>query len=342
MKNKTLLLTLFASTAVLTGTSFADIDCSQYDGDCNDSSFTCTCVQNTDGTVSLTMLDTSRSNGSTGYEYYQTFNEDKKLIKRETAYIYEGDTSPSELTISDFTYDDKGREAESTTMRYAYNYDYPDNISGYSKATYNYDSDDATQYSSYDYISVDGSQGGGNGQVSVEINGMRMQLKGSVALSNDNIEQIKQLVNSGDVEAVLAFTGGEVSGCGSMCSIKTNQQGILYKYKRPGGVTEMYIQNEDGSINVYEVNLTNNEAKNADPRTMNNATFKGKYDSLTKYYLNDVLGYSNIIKTQNADGSYTLYDRKGNFKGFKGKRIYTLEEANAITGSNNRISIKYR
>ncbi len=43
-----------------------------------------------------------------------------------------------------------------------------------------------------------------------------------------------------------------------------------------------------------------------------------------------------------ADGSRAHYDANGKLTGFTGKRIYTLDEANKITGSQNRVSIKYR
>ena len=43
-----------------------------------------------------------------------------------------------------------------------------------------------------------------------------------------------------------------------------------------------------------------------------------------------------------ADGSRAYYDANGKLTGFTGKRIYTLDEANKITGSQNRVSIKYR
>ena len=42
------------------------------------------------------------------------------------------------------------------------------------------------------------------------------------------------------------------------------------------------------------------------------------------------------------DGSYTIYDKDGNFLGFKGKRIYTIDEANAVAGKTNTFSIRYR
>ncbi|MBR1914859.1 MAG: leucine-rich repeat domain-containing protein [Alphaproteobacteria bacterium] len=43
-----------------------------------------------------------------------------------------------------------------------------------------------------------------------------------------------------------------------------------------------------------------------------------------------------------ADGSVAYYGADGKFKGYKGKRIYTLDEANKATGAVNRVSIKYR
>ena len=43
-----------------------------------------------------------------------------------------------------------------------------------------------------------------------------------------------------------------------------------------------------------------------------------------------------------ADGSRAHYDANGKLTGFTGKRIYTLDEANKITGTKNRVSIRYR
>ena len=43
-----------------------------------------------------------------------------------------------------------------------------------------------------------------------------------------------------------------------------------------------------------------------------------------------------------ADGSRAYYDANGKFIGYKGKRIYTLDEANRVAGDKNRVSIKYR
>ena len=47
--------------------------------------------------------------------------------------------------------------------------------------------------------------------------------------------------------------------------------------------------------------------------------------------------------TKNVDGSYTLRDAENNFIGFKGKRIYTIQEANQVSApTGNRVSIRYK
>jgi len=68
-----------------------------------------------------------------------------------------------------------------------------------------------------------------------------------------------------------------------------------------------------------------------------------------------VVGYEegsyNISKAQlkntnteikNADGSYTIVDKDGNILGYKGKRIYTIDEANQVSGKTNTFTIRYR
>lgn len=47
-------------------------------------------------------------------------------------------------------------------------------------------------------------------------------------------------------------------------------------------------------------------------------------------------------KIKNNDGSYTLFDNNGNIVGFEGKRIYTVEEANMVSGQKNTIKIRYK
>ena len=45
----------------------------------------------------------------------------------------------------------------------------------------------------------------------------------------------------------------------------------------------------------------------------------------------------------NTDGSYNLYDKDGNIIGYKGKRIYTVQEANKVSKpTGNRVSIRYK
>ena len=54
--------------------------------------------------------------------------------------------------------------------------------------------------------------------------------------------------------------------------------------------------------------------------------------------------YASRAKTilTNPDGSKAIYDLSGKFLGYKNKRIYTIDEANAVAGEKNRVSIRYR
>ncbi len=52
---------------------------------------------------------------------------------------------------------------------------------------------------------------------------------------------------------------------------------------------------------------------------------------------------TNIKEYNPDDGSYTIKDENGNIIGFEGKRIYTIDEANAVTKPmGNTVSIRYR
>ena len=42
-----------------------------------------------------------------------------------------------------------------------------------------------------------------------------------------------------------------------------------------------------------------------------------------------------------SDGAAAIY-RDGKLKSYKGKRIFTIEEANAVAGDKNRVSITYK
>ena len=49
-----------------------------------------------------------------------------------------------------------------------------------------------------------------------------------------------------------------------------------------------------------------------------------------------------IISSSSPDGSTTLYNEDGSIKGFKGKRIFTIDEANEVAGKTNSFKIRYR
>ncbi|MBR1915084.1 MAG: hypothetical protein IJ830_01395 [Alphaproteobacteria bacterium] len=48
------------------------------------------------------------------------------------------------------------------------------------------------------------------------------------------------------------------------------------------------------------------------------------------------------IFNQFSDGSTTLYNADGTIKGYKGKRIYTVEEATKVSGERNTLRIRYK
>lgn len=48
------------------------------------------------------------------------------------------------------------------------------------------------------------------------------------------------------------------------------------------------------------------------------------------------------IFNQFSDGSTTLYNADGTIKGYKGKRIYTIEEATKVSGERNTFRIRYK
>ena len=43
---------------------------------------------------------------------------------------------------------------------------------------------------------------------------------------------------------------------------------------------------------------------------------------------------------KNADGSVYLYDENGKLKTIRGKKIYTVEEAEAVTANGERFHVK--
>jgi len=52
---------------------------------------------------------------------------------------------------------------------------------------------------------------------------------------------------------------------------------------------------------------------------------------------------SSTVMEKNADGSYTIYNPDGSIKGFKGKRIYTVQEAEMLSKPvGNTIKLRYK
>ena len=70
-------------------------------------------------------------------------------------------------------------------------------------------------------------------------------------------------------------------------------------------------------------------------------TYDGKrYASLEDLYNGNAL--PSITHEEQGDGSFAVF-KDGEFVGYKGKRIYTIDEANAVAKpTGNRVSIKYR
>ncbi len=99
--------------------------------------------------------------------------------------------------------------------------------------------------------------------------------------------------------------------------------------RNPGNVTYDYYQEEDSEGNVI----------------LYNDTGYSKYDSdgniIAKYDVNDHLLTQYRYAT---DGSVAIYDANGKLIGLQGKRIYTIDEATQLLGSNNKntFSIRYR
>ena len=52
--------------------------------------------------------------------------------------------------------------------------------------------------------------------------------------------------------------------------------------------------------------------------------------------------YNNTYYLKGDDGSTTIRDQNGHLLGFKGKRIYTVEEANAVSGKVNTVKLRYK
>jgi len=106
----------------------------------------------------------------------------------------------------------------------------------------------------------------------------------------------------------------------------------LEKYLNSGGAFES------------ESNITINCTGTVNCQNVLDNWLKEKYGtdetSWPSWYGN--ITFNNKTKVKNTDGSYTIYEL-GHFIGYKGKRIYTVQEANQVSKpTGNRVSIRYK
>ena len=64
-----------------------------------------------------------------------------------------------------------------------------------------------------------------------------------------------------------------------------------------------------------------------------------RYGSLEDLYNGNAL--PSITRQEQGDGSFAVY-KVGVFAGYKGKRIYTFNESENVTGRKNTLKIRYR
>ena len=120
------------------------------------------------------------------------------------------------------------------------------------------------------------------------------------------------------------FTGLDLSGitlhcAGVLAQCQANMEAAGYADGTYTMVQGSYSKkNNDGTTTVYNADTASTSTYDAGGNLINT-----------------------IINNAN-DGSIATYDANGNLIALKGKRIYTLDEANAITGTTNRVSIKYK
>ena len=69
---------------------------------------------------------------------------------------------------------------------------------------------------------------------------------------------------------------------------------------------------------------------------------KNNDGSTTEYNYDADGNFVSTLVYNSNDGSIASYDFDGNLIALKGKRIYTVDEANKVSGDKNRVSIKYK
>ena len=106
-----------------------------------------------------------------------------------------------------------------------------------------------------------------------------------------------------------------------------------------GNRTIIFSKDENDVYNINGVYY-------ASPENMISQTSCGTGSSAPQNCIREAANYQMLKKhnmIQNTDGSYTIFDKNGKIIGFKGKRIYTVEEASMIASKKgNTFTLKYR
>lgn len=126
-------------------------------------------------------------------------------------------------------------------------------------------------------------------------------------------------------------------------SIKTMGENAfaIYDYEISDYVVNNSIQSLDisaGMLSKY-LNAKGGFAYNANINCMSGDCFS----VLKTWDTQNNTNYASqiTVTTENADGSRSVY-KNGDIIAYKGKKIYTIDEANRVAGDKNRFSIRYR
>ena len=179
-----------------------------------------------------------------------------------------------------------------------------------------------------------------------------------ISISDGNIDRL--MVSNGVINCSVMYSDGKATerqyidrskgyfGWGETYNYDEETGKLLNLKNDEGEIIESYSVNADGTITVYSGDKNNG------------GTLVGMFNSLEEYVLSlagenlnftDMLdsnfgkkGYiPSRLQEKHADGSVTIYNADGTIKGFKNKRIYTIDEANAVAKpTGNTVRIKYR
>lgn len=113
----------------------------------------------------------------------------------------------------------------------------------------------------------------------------------------------------------------ETGGCRSNATHYEHEGDQFVVYNKDGSLFGIY----DSLQNMTQDHAVDSYQKNDNGRILN-------YD-----------GHGHLLSSQNSDGSTTFYDENGNITGFKGKRIYTVEETTLVVKpQGNTFTLRYR